>query len=325
MTAMADNFPIAGPAGPKAQAEPKPSAEDFTAAAVNRAVLARALVHPAMTYSLAGAILAVAWGVVFGWNEVTLLAMVGLGALSVGAAIWNIFIRGETVAAEYVKKLRAQRENFKHTEVAEIETACRQAGFDEGAKESADLAAAYEALSQFLAEQTERDRALTAQRYALLAEDTYFQGVAILRKALALFTALKSINVKMLEAEAAQWKKDATQSLNLETLQRRIAAHEKTIALCRQNEERLQAALTECNGLETELKSAHLELVDLFSGNPDQPLPSSGAESRLQLAIEAARRVEDRLNHLGAPDTHADQDYLEAGQKTKTQTTKGSL
>jgi len=318
MTAMADNLPIPGPAPLKTQAGPKPSAGDFTAAAVNRAVLGRALWHPATTYSMVGGILAAGWGMVFGWTEAALVAMLGLGLLSAGAAIWNVFIRGDKLAADYVGNLRAVREQFKRTEAVEIETACRQAGFEEGAREAAGLAAAYETLNQFLAQQSGETRALTAERYALLAEDTYFQGVAILRKALAVFTALKSIDVKTLEKEAAGWRKMAVQSANPEALNRKIGSHEKTIKLCHENEAKLQTALAECSGLEAELKSAHLELVDLFSGKDDQPIPSGGAESRLQQAVAAARRVEDRLTQLGVPDTSADQAYLEAGQKTVT-------
>jgi hypothetical protein len=323
MTAMADIPPIIGqpaikkPAVPKIQVGPKPTAEDFTAAAVNRAVVARAIGHPATTYPMAGAILAAVWGVIFGWTEVGLMAMVGLGFLSLAAGVWHVFIRGEKTAAEYVNKMRALREQFKRTEAVEVEESCRQAGFDEGAKEAGELASAYEKLSQFLSQQTGQARALTVERYALLAEDTYFQGVAILRKSLALFSALKSVDAQALEAEVAQWRKDSARAINPEALQRKIAANEKTVKLCQQNEAKLQSALAECNGLEAELKSAHLELVDLFSGKEDQPLPSSGAESRLRQAVEAARRVEDRLTQLGEPDHSADQAYLEAGQKTK--------
>jgi hypothetical protein len=63
--------------------------------------------------------------------------------------------------------------------------------------------------------------------------------------------------------------------------------------------------------LETALETAHLEIVDLVGQAVSSGPLASSAASHLERAVEAARRVEQRLRGFGDEDTRADEQYLE--------------
>jgi hypothetical protein len=63
--------------------------------------------------------------------------------------------------------------------------------------------------------------------------------------------------------------------------------------------------------LATALATAYLEIVDLVGQETSSiGLFESGAAAHLGRAVEAARRVEQRLRGFGDEDTRADEEYL---------------
>jgi hypothetical protein len=72
----------------------------------------------------------------------------------------------------------------------------------------------------------------------------------------------------------------------------------------------LRGIIAHLNELETALETAHLEIVDLVGQGVNAGPSASDAASHLERAVEAARRVEQRLRGIGAEDTRADEEYL---------------
>jgi hypothetical protein len=276
-------------------------------------------------FPLAGALVAGLWSAVFGLTSASLFAMLAGGFVGLGAWVYNFFVRGEKLAEKRVEKLRALRAQHEIHEVQSIEDSCREAGFDEGAKEAAELTAAYQNLTRFLSEQMAGGRSLSVQHFRVLAEDTYQEGVAILRKALRIFLALRDIDVEALEAELEAWKEErgrlepsATEA-ERGVLGQKIEAHTKRIMLYRERERQLEQLIAESNGLETALETACLEAADFVGKDVSRMFRRGGAATELERAVNAARRVEERLRGLGREDTSADQEYLEAGRKLRNQ------
>jgi hypothetical protein len=288
----------------------KPMADDFTPRAVQRAILHDTLQHPATILPGALATAAALWSVAIDLSPASLLAMLGFGFVSAAAWVINYVGRGDTLAAQHIQKLRALRAEYERREVEELALACQRAGFSAGAKEVQELTAAYHKLQQFLRQQPAGQAHASSERFRVLAEETYRHGVALLQRALNLFQALQSIDVHTLEQERQSWISQQQQAGPSESLARSIEAHTKRLDRYQRREEELRTLIAQLNELETALATAYLEIVDLVGQDTSGGLFESGAAAHLERAVEAARRVEQRLRGCGDEDTRADEEYL---------------
>lgn len=288
----------------------KPTAEDFSPRAVQRAVLQETLQHPATILPAALATVAALWSAAINLSPASLMAVLGFGFVSAGAWVINYVGRGNTLVEHHIQKLRALRVEYERREVENLVLACRQAGFLAGAKEAQELTVAYDKLHHFLGEQRAVQGNAASERFRVLAEETYRHGVAILQRALNLFQALQRIDVDTLERERKAWIGQRAHEGASASLERNIDAHTKRLERYRQREEELRAIIAQLNELETALETAHLEVVDLVGQGAGGGLFDSDVASHLERAVEAARRAEQRLRGFGDEDTRADEEYL---------------
>jgi hypothetical protein len=289
----------------------KPTAEDFTPRAVQRAILQDTLQHPATILPAALATVAALWSVAIDLSPASLIATLGFGFISTAAWVINYIGRGDKLVEQHIHELRTLRDEYERREADDLALACRQAGFTPGAKEAQELNVAYHKLHQFLVEQRTGQRNASAERFRVLAEETYRHGVTILRRALNLFQALQRVDVDTLEQERKEWIIQRQQEGTAESLERNIEAHTKRLDRYRQGEEELRALIAQLNELETALETAHLEVVDLVGQGASGGAFASDAASHLERAVEAARRVEQRLRGFGGENTRADEEYLD--------------
>jgi hypothetical protein len=278
---------------------------------VRRAVLQDSLQHPATILPAALAAVAALWSVAIDLSPASLMATLGFGFLSAAAWVINYIGRGEALAEQHIQQLRVLRDEHERREVEELTLACRQAGFTAGTKEAQELHKAYHKLQQFLIAQQAGQENASIERFRVLAQETYRHGVVILRRALNLFQALQRVDVATLEQERAEWIHQRHQEGRVESLERNIGAHTKRLDRYHQREEELRALIAQLNELETALETTHLEVVDLVGQSSHAGFFASDAASHLERAVEAARRVEQRLRGFGDEDTRADEQYLE--------------
>lgn len=294
----------------------KPTAEDFTSRAVMKAVRSETAQHPATIFPAAGAALTGLWGLAFGFTPAALAAALGFGF--VGAASWivNYFFRGETFAQRHIERLRTLRAQGEIRDAEELEAQCRAIGFADGAKEAAELRRAYQGLCEFLANKQRGDDNLNVERFRILAEDTYQEGLGLLRKAVEIFEALEAVDVETLQRELKQWKKQRADGTadNPEALDEMIGAHQERIKAHRAGQQRLQQVIAELNKLEAALEAARLQTSDLMGGDSvTGALEPGEAAAQLAASIEAARRVEQWMR----PDSDRARDeqrYLDAAE-----------
>ena len=291
--------------------EPKPTAEDFTPRAVQRAVLRDSLQHPATVLPAALATVVALWSVAIDLSPASLMAMLGFGFISAAAWVINYVGRGDTLVEQHIQKLRALRDEYEGQEVVEVIDACRRVGFVAGAKEGQELTDAYHKLDQFLVEQQATQENASGERFRVLAEETYRHGVLILKRALNLFQALQRVDMATLEQERQTWIKQRQQEGSSESLERNIEAHTKRLERYRRREEELWALIAQLNELETALETTYLEVVDLVGHAASARPFESEAASHLERAVEAARRVEQRLRGFDDANPRADEEYLE--------------
>jgi hypothetical protein len=289
----------------------KPTAEDFTPRAVQRAILRDTLQHPTTIVPAALAAVAVLWSVAIDLSPASLLAMLGFGFVSAGAWVINYIGRGDTLVEHHIRQLRALRAVYECREAEELVLACRRAGFLEGAKEAEELTGAHRKLQQFLADQQAGQGNATGERFRVLAEETYRHGITILQRGLNLFQALQGFDVETLEQERKAWIRQREQREPSESLERNIEAHTKRLDRYRRREEELRGLIAQLNELETALETAYLEVVDLVGHEASTGIFESGAAAHLERAVEAARRVEQRLRGFGDEEAQADKEYLD--------------
>lgn len=301
------------------QPEAKPTADDFTGHAVNVAVLKETLQHPLTILPMAAAGCGVIVGVAFGMTPGLFLGI--LGSAGLGGASWivNFFFRGERLAAAYVQRLRAQRNEIEFRELEAVADACGDASFTGGADAANGLTSAYRKLRSYLLEQLAGGDDATARRFVSLADDTYRQGMAIVHRALEVSNALRGMDVAALERESAVWKKQLRNpaSNGREALENRIATYKERIDLYHRREETVQQLLAQATELESALEKAHLEVVTFVGRDGDELMSRGDAASALETAVEAARRIEQRLRGLEHDSATADEEYLAAAKRSE--------
>lgn len=294
---------------PKAE---RPTPEDFTPEAIQRALLAETLQHPATILPWAGSAVAGVWTLLMGATPESVIAL--MTGLFAGTAAWvvNFYIRGDTRAKNHVEKLRALRREYDVESLEELEANCIKAHFKQGAKEAAELRQAYLKFGEFLNGRPRRSDDLQSQRLSVLAEDTYREGRAILAKALQVFNALKSVNVDALRAERddLQKKLKSCKKTQVKSFEQQLEVQRKRIELYEKQEGLLEQLVTESNELEAALETAYLEAIDLVAQDAELTSWQSGAGTRLERAVESARRAEERLRELSNGTRPEDDMYL---------------
>lgn len=289
--------------------ERPPSPDEFSSGVIQKSVFSEAIQHPTTLFPAAVSILSGLYMGLFTMNETTFALCLGSGLASIISWVYHYFIRGEELAEKHVKELLARRKRFKEQEGHSIETRCRDAGFTRGAEAAADLDEAYKRLDSFLKEKFKKKQNTTASRFLVLAEESFYQGVQFLDKALSLHKALVQIDANKLKQELDSWtrhlaaiekkgsQKDQHDEVLVTTLKEKIASHNKRLELFSVRQKTLEQVLSQCEILEATLDTTYLEVVDLIQD--DANLNRTGAASDLERAVTAARRVEDRLRGLG--------------------------
>ena len=310
----------------QASSSPVPGAEDFTKAAIYRAVLKDTVQHPlTLMPAVAAALGALSMGL-FGLDPTSLAVTFGGAVVAAGAWVYNYFIRGEQLAEQRIARLRERRERHYHRQVESLENEWAQAGLAEGVQQAKELREAYQKLETFLkgrlaeAQRGGRDAGgFNVQRLMVLAEDTYREGAGILRSALLTYQALQQVDHEKLRRELAAWQEElrtvrlaGADAARVESLETRIASHERRLQLFRERVESVDRLFAESEALEAALESTYLEAVDLKS--PEHLLSRGQAVSSLERAVTAARKVEDRLRAMEQP-SKDDDIYLEASEK----------
>jgi len=275
---------------------------DFSPQRINRAVFSEALQHPATLYPAAASLIGAAYLALIQANPTLLVVAVGGGFISVASFIFNYFIRGDKLAASYIEKVRRDHIRRKATAADDIARRCRESGFTEGEKETGELKQSYDRLAVFLKQKMGKERALTAARFLSLADECYAQSLSLIDRALVMHRALREIDAAKLDLERLEClgqleilknRQDPHGLALAETVQARISSHEKRLVLYWERKKSMEQLLAECEVLEASLDTAYLEAVDLIQTDPG--LHRASLAENLERAVQAARRVEERL------------------------------
>lgn len=300
-----------------------PTAEDFSKKKIKKKIFFDAIQHPATLFSAATALLSGIYMGLVSFDEKSFALALGSGLLSLASFIYQYVIRGDEKAAQHVKDLLERRRDFKEQQGEDVERRCRQAGFRKGKKAAKELREAYSRLETYLREKLEKKKSLTAQRFLVLAEESYYQGIQFLNKALSLFKVVGNMDERKLRQELRDWEKELAQAkkdthkgkeyrqLLVKALTEKIRSHRKRLKFFDGRTETVAQILAQCEVLEATLDSAYLEVVDLVED--DVVSERKSAARNLERAVAAARKVEERLRGMD-DEMYDDDQYLETNK-----------
>lgn len=294
-----------------------PTEKDFSGGAVQKAVLKETIQHPAtiIPLGIAGGFTGLMILGLMAVTPVTLVVPLIAGLTGGAAWIYNYSVHGKGFASKYIEGLREQLEQLRSEELSTVKQECREAGFEEGYKETKELESAYIKLRTYLEKKAQAGQELDAARYQSLAKEIYREGVKLLRSALEAHKALQTIDIESLKRDrktyAKQLEKSKTDSES-RGLEAKIKNHDDRIMVYEKHGEIVYQLMVQLEELEGVLENSYLELVDLTQGRGLTTTAES--VSRLERAVQAARRVEEKLRGID-DNTEEDQIYLKASEK----------
>lgn len=288
---------------------------------LHRAVLKESIQHPSTIFPLAISAVSAMFMALIHFEPVSF--SVGVGSFLLGAAslVGHYFFRFEHHARKVLQRRQRSQSKQQAHAAKQLEQDCVAAGFPQGAKEARELRMAYSKLLAVL--QTPGEPSLQTQRFHVLAEDSYADGLRMIRSALDTFRVLRTMDQAKLQMELTEFMAEARRlrkhgdlhATRLEALNTMMQSHQARLDSCRRQQDLIQQFLAQSETIEAALETAMLEMGEWRTRGE---LPTRGdTAGRLEQAVQAARQVEERLRNLGA-DPADDAVYLEASKKKST-------
>ena len=294
--------------------------EDLTPASIEKHVLSETLQHPLTTFPAALALLSGLYMLLFTPNRAAFLLAFGGALVSLSAWIFNYFFRGERLAENYMRTRMQARRAQRERKIEDVRSEFRRLQSRAAVQAAEELRDAYQKVKNFLETRSSQGQMAGGMRLQMLAEEAYFQGVEVLVTAAEIMRALQEINVEKLEQEVKTWEAERQalqnsaedKSRQLSALERRLESNRKRIKSYRQRESALAELFAEAEACEASLEEAYMQFAGagstLHGAATKQNMDDS--ISRLERAVAAARRVENRIRNQQAEEAV----YLAAGE-----------
>ncbi|MCB1052395.1 MAG: hypothetical protein KDC71_17465, partial [Acidobacteria bacterium] len=184
---------------------PTPESKMAQVKKVRWAVLRESIQHPTTVFPLAIASVAGIYASAIHFDATSFLWTAVPALLGVGSWIYHYFIRFDKIANKHLEKLKFQALELKKSVAEELYKECRHHGFSEGAKEVRELEQAFIQLWTFLKDQQGGAPIASAERFLSLAEDSFQEGLGMLRSGLETFKLLKTLDHQKLQREVVAW------------------------------------------------------------------------------------------------------------------------
>jgi hypothetical protein len=153
-------------------------------------------------------------------------------------------------------------------------------------------------------ERRKEDISLLAIRIPELGEETYRQGLSVLRHASELVQAVRSSDEERLVGEAIRLEKeiealndDASQASRVELLRDSLASYQQRLRLLQQQDLRVEELLNQAGRCEASLNRARILLVSF--GTVESEKGADAVIETLSRVIQQAKEVQEELDELG--------------------------
>lgn len=299
-----------------------PSSEDKPSAAkMSRFVFKEALQNPTTIFPASAMLISGVYLSLIDLNRVGLAVLLGCGALSALSFVWHYFFRFDKIVKKLFKGEKEAR--FKHLEERQqkLYRDCQKAGFQEGATEVRQLSEAYDKLQNFLLHDPQAENRPQAQRFLVIATEAYKEGLSCLQAAMEAHKLRKRTNPHTLRTEMVAWtaerhrlnRQPGKNRVRIQALTTKIETHQMRLLRQQQQSDQVAEYLAQSEVIEAALETTLFDVSKLL--NQSSPTMTVGSVDQLEKAVEAARRIEEKLRSMETPDLEADNLYREAGQR----------
>lgn len=233
----------------------------------------------------------------FSWGFFGVFASAVLGVVGAAAFVYNMWIRGETLAKRHIQWMMEQLKQDRRSALAEVEEMCRQIGFPEAAKEAAELSDAYSKYTEFLETRAGSKLGAAVGQRLGLAESARKAGVQHLRQGAEIHTALAGINIDLLRREYAAWTEERNRDgANEAVLESKLSAHRQQIDRFDELAAKRDELVARSNELEAAITSAYMS----DAGRSDLSLDKSinNPATRLSSVVAAAEAAETGMKEF---------------------------
>ncbi len=312
-----DDEPEGGTGPPSADdTSPAEMLSSFTPADIQRRTMRKVMCSGWIwRYPLGLILVLMTHGLLFGVSLGGLVASVGLAFIGLGTFAYRYLYRGPEFAKKVILEFREALRRARLEEITSIIQILNKMCAEELARRAREFKAAFEELIEDLrAQLNDPLRSTRSKRYLELAEENFLQGIAMLKQASTLHEALEESDVSTQRGQRTRLEKKLAENED-QAGRARLGQLTRLIELHEAKEQELEQTMDAVDALTTAFKEAKLEIAAELPVGVSAAALHNGAPDSLTVALQAARRVEGRLNkpaHDGAGD---DQVYLEAAKK----------
>ena len=261
--------------------------------AIFKAVRKQCLQSPLTTIPLALAAGTLLLTAAFSWGFLGVFGSVVLGSIGVFAFIYNLWIRGETLAKKHIRNMIDEVRNERRASLQEIQTQCKSVAFPEAGKEAAELSDAYHHYIEFLESQAQAKLGSAIGQRLQLAESARAAGAKHLQRAVEIHLALSAIPIDTLREELETWQKEHSES-STTILETKITAHSRQIQRYDKLTDTRDELVARSNELEAAIREAHL--ADAARPSLTDQIQLDDPAKRLTSVIEAAESAEATMS-----------------------------
>ncbi|MBB5353210.1 hypothetical protein HNR46_003465 [Haloferula luteola] len=233
----------------------------------------------------------------FSWGFFGVFAAVVLGVVGVAAFVFNLWIRGETLARRHVKGLMERMKNERQAALSDVENMCASIGLGEAAKEARELGEAIALYTGFLETRAGATLGDAVGQRLELVESARAAGVAHLRRAAEIHMALRGIDMAQLRAEVTEWEAALhSPSAHRSVLESKLFAHAQQIERYGKLSGVRDELIARSNELEAAIKNAYLSDAGRSDLTRDGEIDNPA--HRLSRVISAAEVAEAELREF---------------------------
>jgi hypothetical protein len=312
------------------QEETEPTAEDFAPGKVRKAIAKRAFTSPVTIFPFAISGIALVYLGLIALDPTALFALFASGFIGSASWFYHFLYKGDDLSKSYVEYLREKRNRVRGNNMQKLLEQLENIGYSDGYETANGFQKAYAKLEAFLAgEDVKNKGSSSGQNYLSLAEDTFRQGMATLQNAYDLYAALQSMDRSELENDLKRFNRDLRalqgssevndlKATKIQTLTTKVGICDRQLKLYDQKTQLLDELLAQGEQFKGAFEVSLIELTDLARQNGKVFFSKNqlSGTTELEKAINAARKVEEKLRGLTDPTTAAeDEMYLKAGKK----------
>jgi len=289
--------------------------EGLSERAIRKQLRSDAMQHPTTILALGVAVVSLIYlllvSPLLGGSLGALIVLICSAVMAAGSFFWRYSIRYTEAYAERVQELTNiqdhERSEIEQVELKELRNAVLSAfaALDsaEGRKAVEELAHEYEQLQAVAGREKVTDP-LSIAHVSALAQETYRQGLGVLRHAFELMRAIDLSDRNRLEAEIPDLEKE------IESLKRKedeeallkiredtLASHKGRLDLMKEHQLHVEKLLYQSTSCEASLHRTRIELAALKAESAEVSVRA--VTETLQQTIEQAKAVQEELRRLG--------------------------